>query len=114
MRAAIKYLAITCIFFIWPAYGAINDAERAGQIAEKSLCLGCHKIDGKSVGPSFKLIAKRYQSNPKTIELLTQKVRNGGAGNWGVVAMPANKKNIRDDELDLVLKWILAGAPKKN
>ena len=84
------------------------------RIAEKSLCLGCHKIEGKSIGPSFVQIAKRYQSNPKSLELLSSKVRNGGSGNWGVVAMPANKKNIRDEELDLVLKWILAGAPKKN
>jgi cytochrome c len=33
-------------------------------------------------------------------------VRNGGAGVWGVVAMPANK-NISDQDAQKLIQWIL-------
>lgn len=114
MKSSYVYLLVIQSIFCGWVIAAPVDSARAERIAERSLCLGCHKIEGKSVGPSFQLIAKRYQQNPKAIELLTGKVKNGGSGNWGVVAMPANAKNIRDEDLQIVLQWILAGAPKKN
>lgn len=89
------------------------DSVVAEKIAKKSLCLGCHAVDQKAVGPSFKLIAKKYQNNSQARELLMPKVKNGGVGNWGVIAMPANSKHINDDDLRIVLDWILAGAPQE-
>lgn len=91
-----------------------TDPEKAQAIAKKSLCLGCHAIDKKAVGPAFQQIAARYKNEPKAKEKLTQKIRQGGSGAWGVVAMPANQKNISDDELAYLLQWILSGAPTKN
>ena len=97
--------------FVNHVFGASIDVVQAERIAKKSLCLGCHAIEKKAVGPNFKLIAQKYKSQAGAQEVLMQKVKNGGVGNWGVVAMPANANHITDDELRIVLTWILAGAP---
>ena len=81
------------------------------KIAKKSMCLGCHAVDRKAVGPSFKQISQRYKSTPAEINRLSEKIRNGGVGAWGVVSMPANRATISDQEIRVVLEWILKGAP---
>jgi cytochrome c len=86
-------------------------AQTAEQIAKKSMCLGCHAVDKKAVGPSFKQISERYKSNPVDLNRLSDKIKNGGVGTWGVVSMPANRANISDQEIRIVLDWILKGAP---
>lgn len=107
LKIAITLLAL----FVDNVVAASIDASQAERIAKKSLCLGCHAIDQKAVGPSFKLIAQKYKNNPSAQAILVPKVKNGGVGSWGVVAMPANAKHINDDDLRIVLTWILAGAP---
>ncbi len=79
-------------------------------LARKNACLGCHSINKKVVGPAFRDIAKyyKYSNDPIIINLLAQKVKNGGKGAWGVVPMPAN--NINANELNIIIKWILAGS----
>lgn len=87
------------------------DKAAAQQLARKYACLSCHAIDRKLVGPSYIEIANKYKHNSKAAELLTKKIRIGGVGVWGQVPMPANSA-IKDDELKIVVAWILAGAPK--
>lgn len=112
----VRHLRIGLLALVWCGFQTNAkpiDAIQAEKIAKKSLCLGCHAVDQKAVGPSFKLISKRYQNNIQARDLLMPKVKNGGVGNWGVIAMPANNKNISDEELRIVLDWILAGAPQE-
>lgn len=111
MVKLIKISIALLALFVNNVFGVPIDAIQAERIAKKSLCLGCHAIEQKAVGPSFKLIAQKYKNNPGAQAILMPKVKNGGVGNWGVVAMPANAKHITDDELRVVLTWILAGAP---
>lgn len=107
-------LSAVIVFLSAPAFSQSIDVQKAQAIAKKSLCLGCHAVDKKMVGPAFQQVAIRYKTDLKAKEKLTQKIRQGGAGVWGVVAMPANQKNISDSELDYLLQWILLGAPTKN
>ncbi|MGC7404013.1 c-type cytochrome [Pandoraea pneumonica] len=43
---------------------------------------------------------------------LMKKVKQGGSGVWGPMAMPPNP-GISDVDLKVVLTWILAGAPQQ-
>ena len=38
--------------------------------------------------------------------------KNGGAGVWGPVPMPANA-GVSDADIKTVVEWVLAGAPAK-
>jgi len=79
-------------------------------IAQKAGCLACHAVDKKVVGPAFKVVAAKYKGQPDAVAKLTDKVRKGGAGNWGPVPMPPNPEaKIGDAELKTVVEWILKG-----
>ncbi len=88
-----------------PAVAAINPAE----LAKKSNCLVCHQQAAKAVGPSWNDIAKKYQGDAKAPAMLAQKIKNGGAGNWGAIPMPAHP-NLKDNEANALAQWTLGGA----
>ena len=86
---------------------------RALVIAKQNACLGCHSANKKIVGPSFQDVAAKYKSNPNASTYLKNKIFYGGAGNWGVVPMPANNK-LSDSDLSILVPWVLRGAPSPN
>ncbi len=76
-------------------------------------CKTCHKINEKSVGPAYDLVAKRYSTDPHALAYLSQKVRKGGNGVWGETYMPAHPA-IKDEDLNLILEWVLSLSGNKN
>ena len=96
-----------------PQAFASADNEKAYALAKQNACLGCHAINKKIVGPSYQDVAKKYQGDSKALVYLKNKIRNGGAGAWGVVPMPANAK-LSDADLSVLSAWILQGAPQSN
>ena len=72
----------------------------------KNLCLSCHKVDEKLVGPSYMDVSNKYESNEETINKLADKVVKGGTGVWGEVAMPPNA-NISPDDAKAAVKYVL-------
>ena len=83
-------------------------AHASSDLAKKNTCMGCHAMDRKVVGPSYKAIATRYQSQPRAqiVDTLATKIRLGGGGVWGVVVMPANTK-ISEADAKKLAEWIL-------
>ena len=82
------------------------DALPAGKkLALKYKCLGCHRVDKKIIGPSFKDIAKKY---PHAKEYIMKSIKNGSKGKWknsnGAVMPPF--KILNDKELETLSKWI--------
>lgn len=86
-----------------------NLAIASEEIVKKARCIACHTVDAKRVGPPYKEVAAKYKGDAKAAAQLFDKVRAGGAGNWGTVPMlphPADK--ISDDDLKAAIAWILA------
>ncbi|MDO9014071.1 MAG: cytochrome C' [Polynucleobacter sp.] len=83
-------------------------AHASPDLAKQNTCMGCHAMDRKVVGPSYKAIAARYQSQPRAqmVDTLATKIRLGGGGAWGVVVMPANTK-ISEVDAKKLAEWIL-------
>jgi cytochrome c len=59
-------------------------------LIESSDCRSCHQIDKTSIGPSYEAIADRYPKTDANIQLLMDKVINGGSGVWGDHGMSAH------------------------
>lgn len=78
-------------------------------------CKGCHKVDEKSIGPSFADVAKRYQKDANATTYLVDKIMKGSRGVWGEVAMPAHPA-MKDEDAKAIVGWIksLAQTEKKN
>jgi len=77
-------------------------------IAKQNSCLSCHGVNNKILGPGFNEVAKRYKSEASAEKQLIAKVKNGGSGNWGSVAMPAHEQ-MSNEDIKLIVNWILAG-----
>jgi cytochrome c len=72
--------------------------------------MGCHAVDRRLVGPSFKDIAAKYKGDGGAQGKLEKKVRDGGSGVWGAIPMPSHPGMSAGDIHDVVA-WVLAGAP---
>lgn len=78
-------------------------------LAKQNNCLACHGVQNKIVGPGFNEVAARYKTDTSAPAKLLLKVKNGGNGNWGSASMPP-QASIPDNELQMIIKWILEGA----
>lgn len=83
----------------------------AAELAETAGCLACHAVDTKVVGPSYVEVAQKYKGQD-VAEKLAKKIREGGEGVWGDMAMPP-MPDIKDDDIKKLVAWILEGAPSK-
>lgn len=81
-------------------------------LISESDCQSCHKLNEKSIGPSYTDVALRYKSTDANIEMLSNKVINGGAGNWGEQAMAAHPSLPKKDAEEMI-KYILSVADQK-
>ena len=92
---------------------ADSKSEFAGvrDLTTKAACLGCHGIDKKVVGPGFNQVMEKYGKQDKAETYLAGKIRNGGQGTWGQVAMPPATM-ISESEAMLLARWILKGTPE--
>ncbi|MFP3561567.1 cytochrome C, partial [Paraburkholderia sp. SIMBA_049] len=59
------------------------DAPRGQMVANANACMGCHAVERKLVGPSFRQIAAKYKGDTQAPGKLSRKVKDGGAGVWG-------------------------------
>jgi len=85
-------------------------AELPGKVAiAESDCKSCHLIDQKSAGPSYRDVAKRYAKDVRATEILSDKILNGGSGNWGEVAMAAHPQLTKEQTVQMV-EYILSLA----
>ncbi len=87
--------------------------EGGAAIMRRSTCLSCHQLTGSSVGPAFLTIADRYRGEAGAAERLAAKIRDGGSGAWGDVAMPAHPQHPAD-ELAAMVDYILTQRPPEN
>lgn len=99
-----------------PAPPAAPDTHAAGgsdpvaQMLDAHACSGCHAVDRKLVGPTFREIAAKYATDAGAAAKLSAKIRGGGAGAWGNVPMPPNPKLSEADALALA-RWVLDRKP---
>ena len=86
---------------------ANSKALNENPLMSKSDCYSCHTNDTKLVGPSFKDIARKYSTAPDDINLLVDKIINGGSGVWGQVPMQSHSQ-LSEVEAKEMVNFILA------
>jgi len=78
----------------------------AEDLAKAKGCYACHDVGAKKVGPAFKDVAKRFAGKPDAVAHLSEKIKKGGAGEWGSVPMPP--QNVTDEEAKKLAEWVLS------
>ena len=89
------------------AVAGTPDGKLAAALTQKNACVACHAMDTKLIGPSFSDIAKKHADK---VDYLSAKIKNGGAGVWGAIPMPA--QNLSETEAKTIAVWLAAGAGK--
>lgn len=82
-------------------------AQANEALAKKYMCLSCHTLDKKLVGPSYHDVAAKYKGDKGAEAKLVEKVKKGGTGVWGQIPMPPNDK-VPEADLHTLVKWILS------
>lgn len=86
--------------------------EEGLDLAKKSGCLACHKIETKLVGPAWRDVSQRYKGDAAAKARLVEKVKKGGKGNWaavtGGVPMPPNSPRVSDENIGKLVTFVLS------
>ena len=99
LKTLLAALATGATVFALPA-----NADEA--LARRYNCVMCHELDKKFVGPGFQEVARRYEGQQDAAAMLYEKVRKGGAGSWGSVAMPPNR-TVPAGDIRRLVDWVL-------
>ena len=86
-----------------------NEKLVGQKLINENDCNNCHLLNEKSFGPKYLAVANRYKKQSiSAIEQLTQKVINGGSGNWGEMSMSPHPYLTEEEEASLMIKYILS------
>ena len=92
-----KAMVMAASFVLGMAAAGIGFASE--DLAKKSGCMGCHDVNTKKVGPSFKDIAKKHSGKPDAEAKLVADL-GAGKGHPPVKASEADRKTL--------VKWVLS------
>lgn len=81
-------------------------ADDGAALLKKGNCMGCHKMEGKLVGPGFKEVAAKYKGDAGAAAHLETKITKGGAGAWGTMPMPA-MSNVKPEDVKAMVAYIM-------
>jgi len=87
-------------------------AEKPETLFVDGNCNNCHTIDNKTVGPTLVEVADKYRNDKDAQAKLEKKVRSGGSGSWGVMPMPGTRSSFSDENIKIVVTWILQQKAK--
>jgi len=99
MRPTAVTLCAAALLLAAPAFAS-------PELAQAKICMGCHGIGDKKIGPAFKDVAARYAGQKDATARLAEKIVRGGSGAWGVLPMPANPK-LTPEEAKQLAAWVL-------
>ena len=105
-RAKSGHISMLKAIVLAAAFSGACNSGASEALARKSDCLGCHAVATKLVGPAFKDVAAKYAGQSDAVDRISESIRNGGAGKWGELPMPAQPKLSAQDVKKLAL-WIL-------
>jgi cytochrome c len=118
-------MKFAALLFVSAAILLSPNASALSELHKKHGCISCHADEKKLIGPAYKDVAERFSKDWKTKEGMTitaeaapkylfEKIRKGGAGNWGVLPMTANS-SASDQEVAAMVASImeLAKTPAK-
>lgn len=120
-----KFCFIVCISFLFscsksepsvkpelekdsPIVEEVKDPIVKGEsLVANSDCFGCHKVDSKLVGPSFKEIAAKYKETPNNVAILAGKIIHGSSGIWGDIPMQPHH-GLSEENAKFMAQYILS------
>jgi cytochrome c len=86
---------------------AAPDALASADLARSRNCVACHHAERRMIGPPYRDIAARYANDSAAVRTLSQRIMEGGGGNWGQMPMPA-QTTVSPEDAEALVRWILS------
>ena len=108
-------LAVVLLAAAWLAVApapALAEEIDGMALARSNVCLGCHQVASRRVGPPFRSIGQRYargEDREATLDYLVTVIQRGGRGKWGAIGMPAQPQ-VSDRDARALATWMLGLA----
>jgi len=89
----------------------VGPAHADSALATAKGCTACHQVDKRVVGPAFGQVAACYASKDAKVlaaskAQLIMHVKEGGAGKWGPIPMPAHPA-VSNEDVAKIVDWVL-------
>lgn len=104
---SVDYIAGTDLAGASLGHQQVSELVLGRSLMMASDCQSCHRVNEPSVGPSYTQVASRYKNRPDAVSYLQGKIRQGGSGAWGEVAMPAHP-GIKESDARQIAQWVLS------
>ena len=113
--AVLVAVALTPVAFV-------NVAHADAALATAKGCTACHQVEKKVIGPAYNAVAACYASKDAKKAAankagLIKHVKEGGAGVWGPIPMPAHPQ-VSNDDVTKIVDWVLSqchrGIPRSS
>ena len=88
---------------------AAAPAMASMELASKNACMGCHAVESRVLGPSYKEVAAKYAGQKEAEAALAKSIKAGGVGRWGQIPMPAQAQ-LSDADAKALAAWVLRGG----
>ena len=103
--AVLVAVALTPVAFV-------NVAHADAALATAKGCTACHQVEKKVIGPAYNAVAACYASKDAKKAAankagLIKHVKEGGAGVWGPIPMPAHPQ-VSNDDVTKIVDWVLS------
>ncbi len=85
-----------------PRMQGLDLGHPGAKLIGKTTCLACHTTQQKSIGPSYKEVARKYATDPEARDKLARKILTGGQGAWGIVPMPPHPQHNIEETQQMV------------
>lgn len=102
MKKTLFFLAVALLAAAGSANAQTEPPADVQALLQKHICLTCHKVDTRLVGPAYKDVAKKKYTPEKIVELIYKPQ----PANWpGYPAMAPMTQVPKEDALKIA-KWI--------
>lgn len=101
--------ALVSAMGFWAGIALPTQASASPALTQRYLCIACHQPVAKTAGPSWKDIGARYGEGKGTAAQLAASIKNGSAGKWGAMPMPAQAQ-VSDADAQAIAQWLIDGA----
>ena len=106
------FLFFVSMMMLFAACGP-NKEEQAKMIEEgealvaASDCKTCHHPTNRIIGPAHLDVAKKYETTDANVEMLAQRIINGGSGVWGEQPMNAHT-DLSKEDAEKMARYVLS------
>jgi len=88
-----RMMIVACTMLLIQSCGGVDQKKliQEGRIlVDANDCKTCHHPTNKIIGPAHLEVAKKYETTEENIQLLADRIINGGSGVYGDIPMTAH------------------------